>query len=126
LLKKITFLGVIFFLFGSKKSFLFKQKRGYSIMSLIRRVKDNNLNDVNRLIREGVDVNAVDQEGRTALWYAAARGHVRCATALLDAKADMDKADNYGYTPLWCASYNGRAECVRVTRLCGSMGGGGG
>jgi len=91
-------------------------------MSLIQSVKENNLKDVNRLIREGVDVNAVDEYGYTALWWAANRGHVECATALLDAKAVVYKADKYGETPLHIASYAGHAECVRVRRLCGPMG----
>jgi len=93
-------------------------------MSLIQSVKENNLNDVNRLIREGVDVNSVDQEGRTALWFAANRGHVECGTALLNAKADVDKPDEDGFTPLHRASYQGHADCVLVRFVWPYEGGG--
>jgi len=88
-------------------------------MSLIQSTINNDLNDVNRLIRDGVDVNAVDEDGRTALWFAADGGHVECAIALLYANADVNKADEDGFTPLQEASFYGRAECVRVRRLCG-------
>jgi len=88
-------------------------------MSLIQSVKENNLNDVNRLIREGVDVNVVGAYGRTALWVAAWDGHVECAAALINAKADVNKANENGSTPLHQASISGPLECVRVSRLWG-------
>jgi ankyrin repeat protein len=69
---------------------------------------------VKGLLATGVDSNYFDVNGRTALWYAASRGHVECATALLDAKADVNKADNNGYTPLHLASINGHLTCVQV------------
>jgi len=88
-------------------------------MSLIQCVKENNLNEVNRLIRDGVDVNAVDQEGRTALWWAANESHLEYPTALINAKADVSKANKYDRTPLHIASANGHVECVQVRRLRG-------
>jgi ankyrin repeat protein len=59
----------------------------------------------------------VNRRGCTALLSAAYKGHVECATALIDANADVDKADT---TPLRMASVEGRVECVRVRRLGGS------
>ena len=41
------------------------------------------------LIRAGADVNAVDNDGRTALIWAARSGFVRSVTALINAKADL-------------------------------------
>jgi ankyrin repeat protein len=92
-------------------------------MSLITSVEGSDLHALKGLIAGGADVNAVDEEGRTALWYAAREGHVECATALLDAKADVNKADSNGDTPLHEAFYSGLAECVRVRRLFGFGGG---
>lgn len=88
-------------------------------MSLIQNVKKNNLGELGRLIQNEANVNDVDGNGRTALWWAAEEGHVECVTALLDAKADVDKAENNGNTPLHEASFFGHVECVRVCRLCG-------
>jgi len=88
-------------------------------MNLIVSAMDNDLQALKGLIAGGADVDAVDEKGRTALWYAVGRGHFECATALLDAKADVDKADEDGHSPLHWASSNGHAEFVRVRRLCG-------
>jgi uncharacterized protein len=87
-------------------------------MSLIESVRDDDIQQVKTLIARGADVNAVDQEGGTALSLAAAENHIEYATTLIDAKADVDKADNYGLAPLHRASMYGRAECVRVGRFC--------
>jgi ankyrin repeat protein len=86
-------------------------------MSLIMSAWGNDLRTLKGFIAGGADVNAVDldeESGCTALWWAANRGYVECAAALIDAKADVHKANNNGYTPLFCASINGHVECVRV------------
>jgi ankyrin repeat protein len=87
-------------------------------MSLIESVRDNDLQQVKTLIARGADVNAVDQEGGTALFWASEKNHIEYATTLIDAKADVDKADNNGVAPLHRASIYGRVECVRVGRFC--------
>jgi ankyrin repeat protein len=75
----------------------------------------NDLQALKELIAKGVDVDAYcEWFGRTALWYAVSENYVKCATALLDAKADVHKADRHGETPLHAASYSGKAECVRL------------
>ena len=48
------------------------------------------------LIGESVNVNEVDERGRTALMYAAAEGHRRVAQLLLDAGADPELRDASG------------------------------
>jgi ankyrin repeat protein len=83
-------------------------------MSLIQNVEKNNLDELERLIRNGVDVNGVDGDGYTALWVAASLGYLECATTLIEAKADVNKADAYGSTPLYQSSYHGYTECIRV------------
>jgi uncharacterized protein len=87
-------------------------------MSLIGSCKSNNLEEVKHWLATGANVNAVDKDGRTALWWAASRGHVECATALIDAEADVNKGDKDGDTPLHRASLRGHAECIRVRRFC--------
>jgi ankyrin repeat protein len=91
-------------------------------MNLIQCVRDNDVKALKTLIAERVNVDAMDEEGRTALWYAANRDHVDCATALLDAKADVNKANILGDSPLHRVSYHGSVEFVRVRRLCGLVG----
>ena len=48
------------------------------------------------------EVNAVDNEGRTALHHAAAQGFVAVAQALWSAKCNIEAPDNHGWTgSLW-------------------------
>jgi ankyrin repeat protein len=83
-------------------------------MSLIDSVSWNDLSEVKRLLAIGTDINAVDDEGCTALWWAASKGYVECVVALLDANADVDKFSENRYSPLLAASSIGHTECVRL------------
>lgn len=64
------------------------------------------------LLRRGVDLTAVNSDGDTALYYAAATGHLGCITRLLSAGADPNQGDQNGYTPLMAAVHEGHAQCV--------------
>lgn len=44
------------------------------------------------------EINAVDNEGRTALHHAAAQGYVGVTQALWSAKCNIELADNHGWT----------------------------
>jgi hypothetical protein len=55
---------------------------------------------VDRLIRAGATVNAVNGKGRSALIIAAANGSVNIIRKLLSAGANIHISDNYGKTPL--------------------------
>ena len=55
---------------------------------------------INRLVLSGVDVNEADYDGRTALHLAACEGHVLAVEYLLKAKCDIACKDRFGGTPL--------------------------
>jgi len=61
---------------------------------------------VRMLIRHGADVNVVDDEGRTALMIAAARGEEECVRLLLATSANTTLRDPRGRTALICAQEN--------------------
>ncbi len=67
------------------------------------------------LLEHGADVNALDDHGATALHFAAAEGHLDCATALIDARADLDLRDHeHASSPvLWARNFH-RDELVRL------------
>lgn len=53
---------------------------------------------VKDLLDEGIDVNSIDLDGRTALHIAACEGHVEVAKLLLSRKANIDARDRWGST----------------------------
>ena len=67
---------------------------------------------------ERVDPNALDAEGRTALFLAATAGNVKCAKLLCqDARVDVNRPNGIGQTPLHVASMNGKLGVVREALL---------
>jgi len=73
------------------------------------------LKRVQRLIREGVDVNTKDHGGSTPLMAAAMEGSSEVVRELLDNRADPNTRDKKsGGTPLMMAADRGHANVVRV------------
>jgi len=59
-------------------------------------------------------INSVDNEGTTALSFAAASGHATCLEHLIKLGAALDVQDNYGNTALILAAYHGYSKCVML------------
>ncbi|KAF8473037.1 ankyrin repeat-containing domain protein [Russula ochroleuca] len=73
------------------------------------------LPEVARLLLEKVaDVNARDDDSRTALHIAAQKGRVEVVRVLLEHGANADAEDNEGRTPLHLSAEDGRVEAMRV------------
>ena len=75
-------------------------------------VKDNNLEEVTRLLGTDVDVNARDNLNRTALHLAAWRGNAEIIQALLKAKADVLAVAQDGYGAIHFAVNSGSLPAV--------------
>ena len=75
----------------------------------IRKLHDADLPDL-----EGIDANAANGQGRTAVVTAAWRGHHRIIQVLLDTGVEIDVADNRGRTALSWAAINGHAEITET------------
>ena len=65
-----------------------------------RTVQSGDYNETNKLIEEGADVNAKDDEGWTALGFASSFGHTDVVELLIAKGADVNDTDNYGITAL--------------------------
>jgi ankyrin repeat protein len=69
---------------------------------------------VRALLEQGVDVNAAEPDGTTALIWAVRHDRGEIVTVLLAAGADVRAANRYGVAPLAVAAANGSAALVRA------------
>jgi ankyrin repeat protein len=76
---------------------------------------------VRLLIKQGLDVNAAQPDGMTALHWAAQRGDVNGAQMLVYAGARIGAVTRNGnYTPLHLAARNGRSAVVKALLAAGA------
>lgn len=73
---------------------------------------EGDVDKVQGLLRDGVDANAINVLGRTAIISAAWRGHHRIVREFLNAGVEIDAADNQGRTALTWAAINGYPNIV--------------
>jgi uncharacterized protein len=73
-----------------------------------------NVSEVNRLLEQGVEVNAQDNDGATALMLASQNGHLNVVKALLEKGADVNAKANEGETALMVACDRGHMEVVKA------------
>lgn len=69
---------------------------------------------LHQLLACGANINAVDDEGKTALMLAAEKGQVGTVNALLAAGADVNATDDDGDTALMHAADEGNNAVVRL------------
>ena len=65
-----------------------------------------------KLAKDGVDINEADHHGYTPIHYAAQVGQVKCLEFLI--QKDINTPDEAGYTPLILAASNGHPECLKI------------
>jgi len=75
------------------------------------------------LLYAGANIEAVNEDGQTALHLAAAEGHSRLTGALLAAGANADSVDARGLTPL-SAAINGTCAVSRIAVVTALLDGG--
>ena len=81
-------------------------------LPLIAAVKSGDLQTVRALLDQGVDVNAREGDGATALHWAVERDAADVADVLLGAGADVTAANDYGVTPGSLACLNRNADML--------------
>jgi len=69
---------------------------------------------VEKLLDQGVDVNAIYKNGMTALMAASQAGHIETVKLLLDKGANVNTMDNDGGTALMIACQEGHADMVKL------------
>jgi ankyrin repeat protein len=68
------------------------------------------------LAADAVDVNDLDDHGRTALFYSSAHGYITICRQLLEHGASQDHVDIFGETAMSYAQHNKRTEVVDILK----------
>ncbi|GMH18270.1 hypothetical protein Nepgr_020111 [Nepenthes gracilis] len=89
-------------------------------MQLLFMACKGDVKGVQDLLDDGVDVNSIDLDGRTALHIAACEGHVEVVQLLLSRKAHIDARDRWGSTAAADAKYYGNLEVYDVLKARGA------
>eukprot|EP00322_Chrysochromulina_rotalis_P031890 CAMPEP_0115849920 /NCGR_PEP_ID=MMETSP0287-20121206/11699_1 /TAXON_ID=412157 /ORGANISM="Chrysochromulina rotalis, Strain UIO044" /LENGTH=246 /DNA_ID=CAMNT_0003303905 /DNA_START=420 /DNA_END=1160 /DNA_ORIENTATION=+ len=82
--------------------------------------RQGTVDDVERLIAAGADVNVADIHASTPLHAAARSGSADKIERLVAAGADIEARDRYGHSPLHVACANEQPAAVRALVLCGA------
>lgn len=108
--KKIEMINLMFKLEGNKDLEILQHlQKDFNIAA-----NNGDTQTVQRLLKDGADVNDKDIEGRTPLHYAVSNGHISVVNILLKNGADITQVTNKGNTPLHIATSKGYKEIVEV------------
>ncbi|RRT75733.1 hypothetical protein GW17_00001525 [Ensete ventricosum] len=91
-----------------------------STMQLLFLASQGDAKGVEELMDDGVDVNSIDLDGRTALHIAACEGHIGVVKLLLSWRANIDARDRWGSTAAADARYYGNAEVYSILKARGA------
>lgn len=89
-------------------------------LSLVDAAYYGDMERVESLLHAGVDVNARNEDGVTALAYACDRGHTEIVKKLLAHDADVNTSSNIGSTALMNAAYMGQEKIVNILIASGA------
>ena len=70
--------------------------------------------EIERMIKDGADVNARNDKGYTSFMMASCYGYERCARTLISLGANPDLQDKHGNTALILAAYAGMTSSVSL------------
>ncbi|XP_018464760.1 integrin-linked protein kinase 1 isoform X2 [Raphanus sativus] len=91
-----------------------------STMQLLFMASKGDVGGVEELLDEGIDVNSIDLDGRTALHIAACEGHLGVVKALLSRRANIDARDRWGSTAAADAKYYGNLDVYNLLKARGA------
>ncbi|KAM0999355.1 hypothetical protein FF1_006066 [Malus domestica] len=87
-----------------------------STMNLLFLACRGDVHGVEDVLNQGIDVNSIDLDGRTALHISACEGHVKVVRLLLSRKANIDARDRWGSTAAADAKYYGNTEVYNILK----------
>ena len=86
------------------------------VMSLCWAAYQGDLNEIKRLVANGVDLNETDYDGRTCIHLAASEGREEVIQYLLAKKVVIDPKDRWGGTPLQDAQRHNHTGSVAIIK----------
>jgi len=118
-MRKIIFVFIFCFFVCIAYSQVFFETSYYSADTLHGAVERNNIDEVERLIKEGENVNKIVslrffKTAETPLHIAATKGCSDIAALLIEKKANINILNNEKRTPLHTASFWGQTDVVQV------------
>ena len=75
---------------------------------------------VRHLTQKGVDLNSTNNDGKTAIYNAAQKGHLAVVQCLVQQNVDVNKGANDGTTPLFIAAQYGHLAVVECLLSAGA------
>ncbi len=97
-----------------------KQTLSASVDDLWRVAETNDIRTLERILSCGVDVDARNEHGTTALMRAAHHGRLHMVKALIASGADPNAVRRDNFTPLTLAAFFGHTEIVRLLVQAGA------
>lgn len=89
--------------------------------ALIEAAASGDITELMVRIDLGAAIDARDQQGRTALWYASQNGHLDIVRHLLFVNGDPNIADGSGMTPMHAAAANLHTPILEELRIAGGF-----
>ncbi len=86
----------------------------YSEKSFLNEIIVGNTEIIELFIKAGIDINAKNENGDTALMIALLRDNLEIARMLTEQGADVNAQDKDGYTALMFASFNGYHDIAKI------------
>ena len=83
-------------------------------------VRRGSIDELQRLLAAGADIDARDEHGQTALMRAAVNGHPHVVDWLVARGAGLDHTAKYGLSALMLAVVNGHVDVVRLLSRAGA------
>ena len=99
---------------SAKKSLVDSIPDGTKDQLLVKASKTGNIDQVRLLLDLGVDVNAINDQHKSSLYYASEKGHLEIVILLLQHGADSNASDYQSKTPLHKAAQNGNLEIAEL------------
>ena len=84
------------------------------VMALCWAAAQGDLDEIQRMVANGADLDEADYDGRTCIHLAASEGHERVVRYLKGKKIDLQPKDRWGGTPAEDAKRHGHDHIVTL------------